>query len=216
MSTSQITAVLNSAKSLGRVNAEDMRAIRQAIYKDHAFTANEADVLFAFNDFKDKPADWSRFFVEIMTEFLVYEMPPKGSVNPINASWLLARINHDGVVDSETELQLLINVLRRSDNAPDELEEFALAQVKKAVLDGVGHYGEIRTDARGVIIESDVNMLRTILYASASEGGMGISRLEAEALFDLNDATANSTNHESWQKFFVGAIANHFDGSGGL
>ena len=38
---------------------------------------------------------------------------------------------------------------------------------------------------------------------------MGITRMEAEQIFELNDATSGRDNDPEWQTFFVGAIANH-------
>jgi hypothetical protein len=61
----------------------------------------------------------------------------------------------------------------------------------------------------GLIGEAEVDLLRRTLYAGSSEGGIGISRAEAEAVFNLNDATSGRDNHASWQTLFVYVIANY-------
>jgi len=54
-----------------------------------------------------------------------------------------------------------------------------------------------------------VQDLKRILYASGGSGGYSICEYEARFLFDLDEISQNQDNHESWQKLFVGAIANH-------
>jgi hypothetical protein len=60
----------------------------------------------------------------------------------------------------------------------------------------------------GVIGKAEVDLLRRILYAFGGGAGIGISRAEAEVLFDLNDRTAEAPNHPEWTELFVKAMAN--------
>jgi hypothetical protein len=61
----------------------------------------------------------------------------------------------------------------------------------------------------GVIGEAEVDLIRRVVYACSSEGGISVTRMEAEVLCDLNDICSEAGNHESWQKLYVGALANH-------
>ena len=61
----------------------------------------------------------------------------------------------------------------------------------------------------GVIGKAEIELLRTVFYSVGSDGGMGISKLEAEEIFTLNEITSGKDNDPEWQRFFVGAIANH-------
>lgn len=56
---------------------------------------------------------------------------------------------------------------------------------------------------------ADVALLRRILYAFGGDGHIGISRAEAEVLFEINDATSGADNHPDWTDLFVKAIANN-------
>ena len=188
----------------------DVLEIRRAVFEDGHITVQEADMLFQINNLFNKPDTWYDLFLEGVTHFLVRQTMPHGYINQANAAWLMARIDHDGVVETRTELELLLYVMKTANNVTDELEEYALKQVKKSVLEGRGYLARARGElVPGVIGEAEVDMLRRVLYACSSEGGVGISMREAETLFDINDAVTDAENSDSWQRLFVGAIANH-------
>ena len=63
---------------------------------------------------------------------------PRGYVSEENAAWLIARIDHDGRVDTLSELELLVKVLETALNAPASLKDYALRQIEDAVLSGTG------------------------------------------------------------------------------
>lgn len=201
--------LLDKILGAGHFTDEDVLSVRRAVFDDGHITVQEADMLFQINNLFDKPDTWFDLFLEGVTHFLVRQTMPHGYINQANAAWLMARIDHDGVVETHTELELLLHVMKIANNVTDELEMYALEQVKKSALEGRGYLARGRQLQPGVIGEAEVNILRRVLYACSSEGGVGISMREAEALFDINDAIAGAENHESWQRLFVGGIANH-------
>jgi hypothetical protein len=201
--------LVKDIKDRGEVLESDILPLRRAIGADFHISVEEASILFDLNNLQIKPDSWDQYFVMVITSFLVDQTPPAGYINNINASWLIARIEHDGVVETHTELALLMNILKLASNVTDTLEMFALEQVKTAVLEGRGYLAQDRPLEPGVIGEAEVEIMRRVLYSVASEGGMGISSTEAEFLFDLSDACEGSDNHSSWQKLFVRGIANH-------
>jgi hypothetical protein len=182
---------------------------RRLFFNDGTISIQEADQLFEINNLKDKTENWNELFTEAITAFLVYQTMPIGYINQANAVWLMTRISSDGVVESRTELELLLKVMKVAKNVAPELEQFALKQVEHAVIDGSGVLSQDRTLEPGVIGEAEVDLIRRVIYACSSEGGISITKMEAEVLCDLNDATADVDNHESWQKLYVGALANH-------
>jgi hypothetical protein len=121
----------------------------------------------------------------------------------------MTRISSDGVVESRTELELLLKVMKVARNVTPELEKFALEQVQHAVVHGNGVLSQGRQLEPGVIGEAEVDLIRRVVYACSSEGGISVTRMEAEVLCDLNDICSEAGNHESWQKLYVGALANH-------
>lgn len=133
---------------------------------------------------------------------------PQDYVSGSSAAWLIDKISHDGLVDTETELKLLLTVLKTAHHVPDALQKFALDQVSHAVISGTGIISG-KMLSPGTIGEAEVNLLRRILYTGSSKGGVGITRTEAEAVFDLNDATSGRDNHASWQTLFVHVMTNY-------
>ncbi|HSR82087.1 MAG TPA: hypothetical protein VLL28_15040 [Hyphomicrobiaceae bacterium] len=92
--------------------------------------------------------------------------------------------------------------------APQSLVRFALEQVKEAVLSGAGPLRSGKILEPGIVSESDVNLLRRILYAAASDGCIAVTRVEADVLFEIDESSCGGDNHPAWTDLFVKAIAN--------
>ncbi|WP_409433804.1 hypothetical protein ACJ3XI_04670 [Litorimonas sp. RW-G-Af-16] len=209
MTNASLQALVDPIIARGVVLESDMLPLRREIGADMHIDLEEAEILFKINDVCETPSSWPVYFTTVITTFVMDQGEPKGYVSEHNAVWLKARIASDGVVETKTELALLLNILRTAHNVTDTLEHFALDQVRLAVLHGSGYLGQHRRLQPGVIGQAEVEILRRVLYSVSSEGGMGISRMEAEMLFDLNEATAGAHHHESWQQLFVCGIANY-------
>ena len=111
---------------------------------------------------------------------------------------MISAIERDGRVWTDAELELVVCVLEKAISCPPRLVDFALTQIKNAVLSG-----------DGVVSANEVSLVRRVLYARSGSGGMFVSRPEAEILFDLNDATLDAANDPAWSELFVKAIGNH-------
>jgi hypothetical protein len=207
-------AVLNAVsiaeiKARGSIKDADVLKLRRNYYDDGIITAEEADVIFALNEAcpVQDPA-WADCFVETITDYLVEQAEPRGYLTAENAQWLIERIGRDGRVDSKTELELLVNVLDKARWAPQSLVRFALEQVKEAVLSGAGPLRSGKILEPGTVSESDVDLVRRILYAAASDGCIALTRVEAEVLFAIDESSCVRDNHPAWTDLFVKAIAN--------
>jgi len=204
---SQILGRLSGAEQL---TDDDVLALRRAVYEDGAISISEADGLFELSDsVRVKPESFGEFFMEAVTDFLVRQTLPYGYVDDANATWLITRISKDGLVETMTELRLLVNVLKTATDSTDRLVGFALSQIKHAVLEGSGVIGRGRNLEAGKITQVDVELLRNIIYACGGDRHIAVSRTEAEVLFDLNDATRGADNAPQWQDLFVKGIANY-------
>nr|WP_245485956.1 MULTISPECIES: hypothetical protein [unclassified Mesorhizobium] len=204
-----MSAPVAGLTSKNRITAEDVVMLRREVFGDGVVTRGEAEALFALDaKAKDKCAQWPVFFVEAVTDFIVHQEKPAGYISQDNADWLVRAISRDGMVDSRTELELLVHVLEKAKSSPNGLCVYALAQVANAVLDGKGplmHDGKL---VPGLIAKAEVELLRRILYAHGGDGNIAITRAEAEMLFKINERTAAANNDPSWNDLFVKAIAN--------
>jgi hypothetical protein len=188
------------------IGVEDVARLRAEVFPDGHVSRAEAERLFAMDGRAGSTCpEWTSFLVEALTDHLVHQEVPAGYVFEANAAWLVAAAKS---ARPATELEVLIAVLERARTSPASLSAHALGLVAEAVVDGVLRMPDGRTLVPGVIGKAEVDLLRRILHAFGGGAGIGISREEAEILFDLNDRTAGAPNHPEWTELFVKAMAN--------
>ncbi len=193
----------------GSIKDSDVLSLRRAFNSDGLIGAEEAETLFRLNDacpIQDRA--WSDFFIEAVTDYIVNQAAPEGYITAANAEWLMLRIARDGRVARKSELELLVNVLDKARWSPASLVAFTLEQVKCAVLLGDGPLRDGSGVPKGTISESEVELVRRVLYAFGGDGNVAVTRAEAEILFDINDSLGVSGANPSWIDLFVKAIAN--------
>ncbi len=204
-----MSAPVAGLTSKNRITAEDVTMLRREVFADGVVSRGEAEALFALDQTaRDKCGEWAPFFVEAVTDYIVHQEKPEGYVSRENADWLVRTVSRDGMVDSRTELELLVHVLEVAKSSPGFLSAYALEQVAHAVIDGKGPLMQGGSLILGHIAKAEVDLLRRILYAYGGDGNIAISKAEAEVLFRINDRTASVDNDPSWNDLFVKAIAN--------
>lgn len=192
----------------GAITADEILTLRRTVWPDGRICAEEAEALFAMNDrVAGRSAEWTDFFVEALTEFAVNGREPKGYVDEATAEWLIARIDHDGHVDTIAELELMVRVIEKALNVPDTLKAFVLAAIERTVLTGEGPTRGGELDA-GSVNAAECALLRRVIFASGGDGPACVSKAETEMLFRLKDATLNAANTPEWQRLFVQGVAN--------
>lgn len=205
-----MSAPVAGLTSKSKITAEDVTMLRREVFADGVVSRGEAEALFALDQAaRDKCAEWAPFFVEAVTDYIVHREKPVGYISQEKAEWLVRAISRDGMVDSRTELELLVHVLEQAKSSPGQLSVYALEQVAHAVVEGKGPLmlgGEL---VPGLIAKAEVDLLRRILHAFGGDGNIAVTRAEAEVLFRINDRTAAADNDPSWNDLFVKAIANH-------
>lgn len=206
MSISDLVAQVTASKALTQ---ETALAARRCVYKDGAIDPHEAELLFALDEAAERRhPEWRMLFVEALVDLIVRQERPLGYVSEENADWLMARISRDGLVNTDTELELLVKVLEVATSSPSRLSAFALNQVKAAVLQGKGPLACGGSLQPGRVGRAEADLMRRILYAFGGDGHVAVTREEAEVLFDINDATAEMDNDPAWTDLFVKAVAN--------
>jgi hypothetical protein len=196
------------------ITADEILALRAVGWADGKMDPEEAETLFVANDNIDQPsAEWCDFFVEALSEFVVNTVEPHGYVDQEMGDELIARIDHDGRVDTVAELELLVRVLEKSLSVPQAVKAYALKQIEDAVLAGEGptRHGEL---AHG-INATEALLLRRTIFSAGGDRPAAVSKAEAEMLFRIKDATLYDKNAAEWDKLFVQGVANFLLGFGG-
>jgi len=192
----------------GRITADDVLLLRRKIFPDGVVSAAEARAVFRLDQScGEKPAEWTRFYVDALTDYFVWQSVPRGYVSDEQAAELIAEINRDGHIDAVSELELLINVVHWAAKCPESLAMIALEAVRKSILTPESAcFGSNRPPA--VITPADVELIRRLIYAPGSPGGFTVTRSEAELLTELDRATSAEDNAANWPDLFAKAVAN--------
>jgi hypothetical protein len=107
-----------SAMILGRrVTAQDVAWLRREVFSDGEVTREAADELFAVARARLMNApEWTEFFVEMITDHVVWQARPTGVVSDAEAEWLVMRADECRTVEA---LAALVNVLAEAHRAPE-------------------------------------------------------------------------------------------------
>ena len=198
---------VDEISSRGSIRDSDVTAMRRAFNEDGAISTSEAEALLSLNSAcRVTDPTWSPFFIEALTDYIVHQSEPDGYIVVDKADWLLARISRDGHIATNTELELLINVIDRARWSPPSLAAFALAQVRDAVISGIGVTRAGQMLKPGMIGQNEIDLVRRVLYAFASDGSIAVTRAEAEVLIAINKALAHGKSSPAWTELFVKAV----------
>lgn len=200
---------LAAIRARGMITGSDVQAFRKVFYEDGIASAEEAELLLALHEAcKSSESAWRDFFIEAMTDYVVFQSMPQGYVTADKAHWLLERISENGIAKSRTAFDLAVDVLEKARWAPISLAKFALEQLRLAVVSGGGNLRTGVPVAAGTILDTEVDLLRRILYAFGGSGSVAITRDEAAILFDIDQAVAAGPPSPAWTDLFVKALTN--------
>ena len=83
----------------------DIAWLRREMFADGVVERQEADELFEVERSDvAKSAEWTAFFVEMITDHVVWQSRPSGVVNDEQAEWLLQRADDSGHLDDGVHL----------------------------------------------------------------------------------------------------------------
>jgi len=188
-----------SLKAGHRMTAEDVLAVRRAIWPDGKVSDAEAGLVFDLNRQIAEPTpEWRDFFIDALTDYVVNQKAPRGYVDEANAAWLSAEVDRDGEPVSRLEVELVVKVIERALNCPAGLRSWALARIEESVVRG----------SRAVDAD-ECRLLRRLVFSPGGEGALVVGQDEAEALWRLKDACVGSDNAPEWKLLFVQALGNH-------
>ncbi len=188
----------------GRVSADDILLLRKYGLPEGARTIEDALTLLALNDAcQEQCPEWSAYFVETLTDYLIHGATPAGTIDEAGAAWLMRSISADGVVRSPLELELLLHVMETAAEVPECLSAFALDQLRFALPPhGVGAYYASRPASPG-LSTYDLSYVWRILRGALDRGRLMLSPLEAVVLKAIDDAASASDHHPAWREMMT-------------
>lgn len=200
---------LDDIRTRGSIRDSDVLRLRRAFADDQAISTEDAEALLALDaGCAVKDPSWAEFLVDALSEHVVHQAKPEGYIEAGKARWLLARVSRDGRIDSHTGLDLLVNVLDRARWSPPSLVQFALGQVRLAVVSGAGPLRSGQGADPGSIGESEVALVRRLLLAFGGDCGIAVTRAEADALVEIDRAIAGGKRSPAWTELYVKAVGN--------
>ncbi|WP_425410734.1 hypothetical protein [Hyphococcus sp.] len=184
----------------GFVSADEVLFLRKTVFANGVVEPAELDALFDLGDrAQDGDPEWFQFFAEAAADFYLREEEPQGYLTTEEFQSLKARATRDGCANP-LELALLVKLMETAESTPPEMAAFVGEQVKAMIA--------AKPDGP-IVNKQDAVMLRRYLFASGGEGNVGVTRREAELLFDINDMTENAKNNPAWTELFVQGVINH-------
>ncbi|MGB3626213.1 MAG: hypothetical protein WA989_10300, partial [Henriciella sp.] len=183
---------------LGEMTEGEARRIVNEIYRDGIVSRQEAESLFRLNDqLAERDPVWVERFIEAIKDFLLTREAPEGWITDEEADWLMAQTGRDGHIETASEIDLILTLLRYADGAPESLSRYCLEAVSRRIIEN------------GVADAAMTERMRRILFAPAGEASLWVNRHEATILFKTNDAVAEAPNTKMWNTMFAKAILNH-------
>jgi hypothetical protein len=191
------------------VATADLVQLRRQRNPEQAISRAEAEALLSLDRLqKNSAASWRDFIADAIADHLM-SAEPAGIITPEKADWLIAVLAPAGVIETITAIETLLRAMEAAREVPPSLAVFAIGQAQAAIIKGEGPAIGPRPHFSRVIDGEDTALLYRILIAAGGADGVAVSREEADALFDLHDVTARSTNDSAFDGLFYRAIAHH-------
>lgn len=124
-------AAIAALMQADEIGPEAVRALQRLVIAAGAVTRAEADALFALEaSTVAKPADWTAFFVEAITDHVVWDERPTGIVDEASARWLVAQVDRTGSMGA---LAALVNIMAEAHRVPAWLLAEARSRAARAM-----------------------------------------------------------------------------------
>ena len=122
-------AAIMEVMDRGKVTAEDVLFLRRNIFIDDIVTQEEASALFALERaVADKAPEWTPFFVEAITAYVVWQTRPTGIVNEAKGEWLIEKVDRARTLNA---LAALVNVMAEAHRVPQWFRAAARARASR-------------------------------------------------------------------------------------
>jgi hypothetical protein len=187
--------LIGRLKYARRISAEDVLALRRAFYGAPQIATEDIEALVDLDRAApDRGPEWGDFFAGAAVDYVVHQQEPADYVDAAKATWVMGVFAGGLTVDGS--LEALVRIVEAAVGVPSELAAFILGKAKAGIA------------SAGCVDAAGVALLKRLVFAGGGPGNVGVTRDEADALFDINDACRDGANDATWADFFAKAIAD--------
>ena len=177
-----------------RLDGDAALLLRRCVFADDAVTTDEVRALIGLaRAVPDADTPFVQFYCEAITDWAARQREPEGYVSEETGRALVTMLGEPGETTA-LERRALTHLCAQARSVPDMLVAHALLASRAGAL------------GAGAVDAETVQGLRQLIYAAGGAGRIGVTRAEAELLFDVNDA-AGPASDAAWPEFFAQAIA---------
>jgi len=204
--TGSLAGLAETVLADGKIGAQDVVELRRNHYRDGSISPEEADLLLhLYGAASDRHEDFDRLLIEALDDYFLVGEGLKLDVRSDAVTRLRPFFGPNEGISDRTMFELVIRLIDRGANCPQDLFDAALQTLEDHVLKDdrsvfSGSAGEESID------DSDVALIRKIIYGPGGVDGMFIAQREADLLFALQKATADKSNAPAWQDTFVKGV----------
>ena len=187
--------LVGKLKAKGGIAADDVLMMRRAFYTPSLIATEDVEALTELDKAApDRGPEWDDFFAGAVVDFVVHQQEPADYVDGAKSTWVMGVFGAE--LSSDAALEALIRIVEAAVTVPAELATFILGKLKAAIA------------AAGCVDAAGVTLLKRLVFAGGGPGNVGVTREEADTLFDINDACREGANDGSWPDFFAKAVAD--------
>ncbi len=184
----------------GHVSNHDVLTLRREIFPDGVVDRTELELVFALGErVQDGDPSWPQLFAEVCADYFLNEEQPEGYLTDEEFGYLESLVTCDGKHASALELHALAHLMTQARQVPATMARFMKDQLVALVA----------ARPMASIQAADLPLIRSVIYAGGGAKSFGISREEADFLFDLQESTTKVDNADAWRELFVKAVSAH-------
>jgi len=190
-----LAELVRNLKTKGGIAAEDVLMMRRAFYTPSLISTEDVEGLADLDKAApDRGPEWGDFLAGAVVDYVVHQQEPADYVDGVKATWVMGVFPGD--LTRDAALEAMVRIVEAAITVPADLAAFILGKVKAAIA------------AEGCVDAASVALLRRLVFAGGGPGNVGVTRDEADTLFDINDACRSGANDETWPDFFAKAVAD--------
>ncbi len=111
-----LAASLKQLVHASDISGQDVVFLASAAQMDGAISQTAAELMFVVEgNTATKCPEWSVFFRDVITSYVIWDLCPAGVVNGVQAEWLVAQVDRAG---TKGALALLSHVVAEADRVP--------------------------------------------------------------------------------------------------